>query len=269
MTPLVLTVKDVIEEGPLVKTYVFQHGLRSKPGQFVMVWLPGVDEIPMSIGWETDTEFHLTIAEAGDCTKAIHETVKPGDKLGIRGPYGNPFTYKDYKKIILVGGGCGTPPMLNLAQKATKDGLDVTILLGGRTDKHLLFEEKFKSLGCKVHVATDDGSKGHHGYVTDILEKELEKNQYDCVYTCGPELMMQIVVKLAQDFNACCQVSLERYMKCGFGICGQCCMDDSGLRICKEGPVLEGKRALEHPEFGKYKRSASGEMEGFDGCKIN
>jgi len=268
MTPLVFKVKEVINEAPDVKTYVFEHNIRAKTGQFVMLWMPGVDEVPMSIGWQTDEEFHLTIANAGDCTKAIHEKIKAGDKLGIRGPYGNPFTYKNYKNILLVGGGCGTPPMLNLAQRATENGLNVTVLLGGRTKEHLLFTDKFKSLGCKLHVATDDGSEGHEGFVTDVLEKELEKGGYDCVYTCGPEIMMVKTAQLAQDFNIDSQVSMERYMKCGFGICGQCCMDDSGIRMCKEGPVLDGIRALKHPEFGKYKRDSAGVKTDLGGCKL-
>ena len=110
MTPLIFKIKDIKDDAPNLKTYVFEHDLRAKPGQFVMFWMPGVDEIPMSIGWQTDKEFHIGIAEAGDCTKAIHDKLKAGDKIGIRGPYGKPFTYDGYKKIVLVGGGCGTPP---------------------------------------------------------------------------------------------------------------------------------------------------------------
>jgi dihydroorotate dehydrogenase electron transfer subunit len=275
MTLLTLEVKEIIDEGQDVKSYVFEHNLGAMPGQFVMVWMPGVDEVPMSIGWQTDKEFYLTIAKAGDCTKAIHEQIQAGDRLGIRGPFGNPFTYDGKKNVILAGGGCGTPPMLNLAQKLAGAKIKTTVLLGGRTKNHLLFEKKFKDLKVDLHVATDDGSKGHKGFVTDLLKKELEKparpsggGGVDCIYTCGPELMMVTVAKLAQDYNVPSQVSMERYMKCGFGICGQCCMDDSGIRICKEGPVLDGKRALKHPEFGKYHRDAAGVRIDLKGCKI-
>ncbi|MBU0577825.1 dihydroorotate dehydrogenase electron transfer subunit [Patescibacteria group bacterium] len=268
MSVLTLEVKEIIEDAPNLKTYVFEHGLRAKPGQFVMVWMPGVDEVPMSIGWQSDTQFHLSIALAGDCTKAIHEQIKVGDKLGMRGPYGNPFTHEGYKNIVLVGGGCGMPPMLSLAQSATKAGVKTTVLLGGRTKDHLLFEKKFKDLGCEIHAATDDGSKGHKGFVTDVLEKELEKGGVDCVYTCGPEMMMVKVAQLAQDYNTPSQVSLERYMKCGFGICGQCCIDGTGLRVCKDGPVFPGEVALKHQEFGKYKRDSAGVKIGLDGCRL-
>ena len=261
--PLVLKVKEVIDEAPGTKSYVFHHNLHAKPGQFVMTWLPGTDEVPMSIGWQDDHSFTLTIADAGDCTHDINERIKVGDPLGIRGPYGTSFKYDEYQNIFLVGGGVGTPPMLSLAQFARKKEINVEVFLGGRTKDHLLFEKQFKELGCTVHTATDDGSKGHHGYVTDVLEMELEKRSanVDCVYTCGPEIMMVKVAQMAQDFNIKSQVSMERYMKCGFGICGQCCMDGSGIRLCKEGPVLEGERALQHEEFGKYKRDSAGVRE--------
>lgn len=268
MTPLVFKIKEIIDEGPDVKSYVFEHNLNAKPGQFVMVWMPDVDEVPMSIGWQTDKEFYLTIAKAGDCTEAIHKNIGVGDKLGIRGPYGNPFTYKGYNEVVLVGGGCGTPPILNLSQKLAEAKIKTTVLLGGRTKDHLLFEDKFKELGCDLHVATDDGGKGHKGFVTDLLEKKLKDGGVDCVYTCGPEIMMVTVAKLAQDYNVDSQVSLERYMKCGFGICGQCCIDGTGLRVCKDGPVFSGEIALKHQEFGKYKRDSAGIMTDLSGCKL-
>ena len=258
MTILSLKVAEIIDENQSFKTYVFKHSLNAKPGQFVMVWLPDVDEVPMSISWQTDEEFRIGVFKAGDCTTAIHNQIKVGDRLGIRGPFGNSFDLKDYKKITLVGGGCGTPPMLLLAQKAVEKGIEVTALIGSHTEELLIYEKEFKKLGCKIMIATDDGSKGHKGFTTELLEKELKKGEIDCVYTCGPEKMMVKVAEIAQNNNTPSQVSLERFMKCGFGICGQCCIDGTGLRVCKDGPVFDGKTALKHKEFGKYTRSASG-----------
>ena len=268
---LSLKITDIINENESFKTYVFNHGLNAKPGQFVMVWLPGVDEVPMSVGWQTKNEFKIGIFKAGDCTTAIHEKIKVGDRLGIRGPFGKGFDLKDYKKIVLVGGGCGTPPMLSLAQKAVEKGIKVTSIIGARTADLLIYEKDFKKLGCEVLISTDDGSKGHKGYSTDVLKEILEKacpghrsgEKPDCIMTCGPEIMMYKVAKMAKEKNADCQVSLERFMKCGFGICGQCCIDGTGLRVCKDGPVFEGKIALQHQEFGKYTRSSSGKKYDF------
>lgn len=250
---------DIKEEYPGFKTYTLRHSLRGKPGQFVMVWMPGVDEVPMSIGWQTDTEFKIGIANAGDCTKAIHEKIKVGDRLGIRGPFGKGFNLRpEDKKIVIIGGGYGTPPLLNLAQEATKKGIEVLAIIGARTADMLIYEKEFEKLGCKVMVSTDDGSKGCKGFCTNVMEDIIKKHKVDSIYTCGPEVMMVKVAQMARENDINCEVSLERYMKCGFGICGQCCMDDTGIRVCKDGPVLDGIEALRLPEFGKYHRSSSG-----------
>lgn len=258
MTLLSLKIDKVIENNPTFRTYVFKHGTNAKPGQFYMVWLPGVDEIPISVGWQTDDEFRLGIAKVGGCTEAIFKQIKAGGRLGLRGPFGKPFDLKGYKKIMLVGGGTGTPPMLNLAQRAKEKNIKTTVVLGARTKGLLLYEKEFKSLGCDLHVATDDGSKGCKGYCTNIVEEKIKSHKIDCIYTCGPELMMYRIAEMAKINKVDCQVSLERFMKCGFGICGQCCIDGTGLRVCKDGPVFDGKIALQHQEFGKYKRTSSG-----------
>ena len=253
-----LKISKIIEENPTFRTYVFQHKLNSKPGQFVMVWVPGVDEIPISVGWEDDKQFSIGIAKVGDCTEALFRDIKEGDRLGIRGPFGKGFDMKEYKKIVLVGGGTGVPPMLHLAKTATEKGLKVTVIIGARSKDLLAYEKDFKKLECELLIATDDGSKGHKGYTTHLLEETLKKDKTDCIYSCGPELMMLRVADIAKHHNVPCQLSLERYMKCGFGICGQCCIDGTGLRVCKDGPVFEASVALQHQEFGKYKRTSSG-----------
>ena len=258
-----LKVSAIRQDAPNLKTYTFEYKLRARPGQFVMVWMPGVDEVPMSIGWQTDKIFELGIADAGDCTHAIHEQIKVGDKLGIRGPYGTSFEYKGYDELICVGGGSGTPPMLNLTQRAREEGKKVTLIQGARTKEHLLYHDLFKKIGVEEpECATNDGSFGYKGYCTDLVDKKLKevKGKKVCVYSCGPEGMMLTVAKLAEKYGLDCQVSLERYMKCGFGVCGQCCMDDTGFRVCKDGPVVSGKIALKLSEFGKYHRSASGKI---------
>jgi dihydroorotate dehydrogenase electron transfer subunit len=259
---LPLKIHRIRQENPTFRTYVFKHGLRAKPGQFVMVWLPGVDEVPMSIGWQDENEFWIGMSKVGDCTTAIFDQIKEGDKLGIRGPFGKSFELKKgQKKIVLVGGGFGTPPLLFLAQEAAKSKIKMTVILGARSADHILYEKEFRKLGCEVKMSTDDGTKGHKGFCTEVFEKWIEKEKVDCVYTCGPEKMMKRVAQIAYECGIDSQVSLERYMKCGFGICGQCCMDESGLRVCKDGPVVEGKVALKLKEFGKYARAASGRRD--------
>lgn len=256
-------IDDIIEDNPTFRTYVIRKKFRAKPGQFVMVWMPGVDEIPISIGWQTDEEFRLGIGRVGDCSGAIFDQIKVGDRLGLRGPFGKSYDLKSYQHIVLIGGGIGTPPLLNLAQRATEKGVKVTAILGARSKDLLIYEKEFESLGCELQVSTDDGTKGHHGYCTDILKNHLRNNKPEAIYTCGPEIMMVKVTQMAKEMNIPCEVSLERYMKCGFGICGQCCMDDSGFRVCKDGPVMEGNEALNHTEFGKYHRGQSGKRKDY------
>ena len=254
-------IDDIIEENKTFRTYVIKKKFRSKPGQFVMVWMPEVDEIPISIGWQNNEEFRLGIGRVGDCSGAIFDQIKVGDRLGIRGPFGKSFKLQDHKNIVLIGGGIGTPPLLNLAQRAREKNIEVTTIVGARSKELLIYEKQFKELGCKIKVSTDDGGKGYHGYCTDLLKEHLESEKPDCIYTCGPEIMMAKVAQMTEENKIPCQVSLERYMKCGFGICGQCCMDDSGFRVCKDGPVMESTEALNHPEFGKYQRTSSGKRQ--------
>ena len=122
----------------------------------------------------------------------------------------------------------------------------------------MLFEKRMQLAGIRTYFATDDGSYGFKGYTTDMLKEVIAKHKIDRVYTCGPEIMMKFVAEICEKVNVPCEISMERYMKCGFGICGQCCVDATGERICKEGPVFSDKMIKRIFEFGKYKRSASG-----------
>lgn len=254
---LPLKVIKIRQENPTFRTYIFKHELRSKPGQFVMVWLPGVDEVPMSVAWEENGETWIGISKSGDCTSAIFKKIKEGDRLGIRGPFGKSFELKPgSKKILLIGGGFGTPPLLYLAKEATSKGIRTSVILGARTPELILYENEFRALDCDFKGAVDTPKDPHSAM--RVLEEKVAKEKFDQIYTCGPEKMMKRVAEIAETHKIGCQVSLERYMKCGFGICGQCCVDESGLRVCKDGPVFDGKQALGFKEFGKYTRSASG-----------
>ena len=119
------------------------------------------------------------------------------------------------------------------------------------------FEKRFLKVG-KVYISTDDGSKGIKGYVTDVL-KRLDLSAYDKIAICGKELMMVSVFGLIKDRKVLekAEFSLQRYFKCGIGICGSCCIDRSGFRVCKDGPVFSGTQLLDS-EFGRYERDASG-----------
>lgn len=237
-------ITKVVEETPTVRTFFFDTSFNPEPGQFVMAWIRGVDEIPMALSYDNA----ITVQKAGPATSALFK-LGEGDSIGIRGPFGNGFQLKG-DHILLIAGGVGAAPLSPLAEKAYSEGLKVTTLLGAKTKEELVFRERFEAAGS-VMVATDDGSSGTHGYVTRLIP---EQENYDQICCCGPEIMMKKVLDKVEPGKA--QFSLHRYIKCGLGICGACCVD--GLRVCKDGPVFGGE-VLKNSEFGVYRRNECGE----------
>jgi len=184
--------------------------------------------------------------------------------VGLTGPYGNPFTLKSNFHYLMVAGGYGAAPLAFLAEEALKQNSTVDFLLGARSADYLLFEKRLAGLvGLKLHLATDDGSKGHRGYVTDLLPNLANGHEKIMVATCGPELMEKKILEFCNERGLDCEISLERYMKCGFGLCGQCAVDPIGLCVCKNGPVFSKKIINQISEFGKYHRDKSGKINNF------
>lgn len=290
--PKAIPIKKIITETPFVKTFVFEHALNSLPGQFVNLWIPRVDEKPMSIAFDNGKEFWVTMFAVGNFSKKMH-TLKVGDLVGVRGPYGTNFTGPDggaFKKgqhLVMMGGGYGAAPLYNLTVAAVKAGCKVDFVIGARSKEHLLYIDHIKKLkNVKLFIATDDGSVGVKGYNTMILEKMIVGQKKigvasrrldvgrrsgrpgllrkpDCVYTCGPEVMMKRISDMCFAAKIPAQVSIERYMKCGFGVCGQCCVDSGGERMCKSGPVVNNAKARKITEFGKYHRDLVGKIQKF------
>lgn len=247
--PVVTTITLVIDETPNIKTFVFDELFNFKPGQFCMVWVPGVDEIPMAFSAANS----ITVMKVGDATKALFN-LKAGDKLGIRGPFGNGFSPKG--KTLAVAGGIGVTPLFTLAASGEVD----TFVLGARTAEELVFEEDLSKIS-DLKIATDDGTRGTHGFVTDVLDK-MNLLAYETICVCGPEMMMKGVLDrlIALGIEDRGQFSMHRYMKCGVGVCGSCCMDYTGLRVCRDGPVFTGD-VIKDSEFAKYHRGPSGRKE--------
>ena len=260
--PETLPIKKIVKETSDIWTFQFEYPLGSKPGQFVMLWIPGVDEKPFSIAYDNGKEFWLTIAKVGPATEALFE-LKEGDLVGVRGPYGTHYEWADGDHLALLAGGYGAAPLYNVAVAAVADGCKVEFIVGARSADLLLYEERVSALGDKVtyHAVTDDGSKGHKGYNTEVLEEILASpagGDVARIFTCGPEMMMKKAAEIARTKGLKSQLALERYMKCGFGVCGQCCVDESGVCACKEGTVFDGEVALGFSEFGKYHRDSVG-----------
>jgi dihydroorotate dehydrogenase electron transfer subunit len=233
--PKAVKVKKIIKENFKTKSFVLDEKIKGRPGQFIMVWLPEVAEKPFSL---TNTNpLTFTAMSVGRFTKTLNTKIKPGDRIWYRGPFGNGWFKNKKGRKILVSGGCGCVPVFFFAKNLTeKDRKNTKAVIGAKNKKELLFEARFKGLGIKTIITTDNGSKGIKGYTTDVLEKELKKGGTACVYACGPEVMLRKVVELCKTYKTSCQVSLEAVIKCGFGICGSC--SKGGKRVCKDGPVF-------------------------------
>jgi dihydroorotate dehydrogenase electron transfer subunit len=252
-------IKKVVEESEGIKTFILEKEVHAIPGQFVMVWIPGVGEKPFSLS-QTQGDLGFTALMRGSFTKKLNG-MKEGELLGIRGPYGRGFKIEG-DKLLLVGGGVGMPPLLALADKALQDKKEVTVVVGAQTKTALLFEDRLKEAGARVLTCTDDGSCGTRGLTVDVLEELLGSEAFDACYTCGPEIMMHRVMEMMQESKIPTQLSAERYFKCGIGVCGHCTIDYTGARVCMEGPVFTDIE-LESGEFGKYARDATGKRVYF------
>lgn len=218
------------------------------PGQFLMVWLPGQEEKPMSIA-ETKPHLAISVARAGPLSTRLADS-KPGDRLFLRGPFGKPFSPPG-RRWLLVGGGYGFAPLRFLARIGTEGGVHVESIMGARTKSLLMNPAPGKN-----HVTTDDGSGGMKGNVLAALEPLLKSGRWSCVCACGPEKMMESIARACQKHEVPCLLSVERYMKCGFGICGHCAM--GGWLSCLDGPTIGGDEALANPEFGKLHKDRAG-----------
>jgi dihydroorotate dehydrogenase electron transfer subunit len=256
-------IEQVIEETPTVKTFIFKDKISSKakPGQFLMIWIPRIEELPMSVMVCDRKDYAaITIRKIGFGSTALFEK-RVGEVLGVRGPYGNQFKIgKSTKKALLIGGGTGLVPLLRLTTILNEAKVNTTIIIGARSKQEVFFEKKANDLldktKHKVIISTEDGSCGIKGKATDAMSLIIRKEKFDAVYTCGPELMMRKVFDIGSANALSIQASLERYMKCGIGICASCCIGDR--LVCKDGTVFNEKQLAVMTEFGKTYRDKSG-----------
>jgi dihydroorotate dehydrogenase electron transfer subunit len=240
-------------ENEKIKTIFFNFPCEMVPGQFFMIWVPGVDEVPMSVSYIKENVKGITFKRVGEATNSLFQ-MENGDRVGIRGPFGTGFKIMG-NSILFVGGGTGIAMLAPAVEEAIRKKISSTIVIGATKRDELFFEKRFEKCGCNVYVSTDDGSCGQKGYATDIAERLLSEGCFDSILTCGPEIMMKKLHAISKGVNF--QASLERYMKCGVGICGQCCIGE-GLRVCVEGPVFDGSILGKIDDFGCFKRDSSG-----------
>ena len=249
---LIRKIERIETESHHTKSFYFKGGFDAEPGQFVMVWIPGVDEVPMGLATIGET-MGITVHSVGDATEKMH-SLNEGDKIGVRGPYGNCFDIQG-SKLLVIAGGTGIASLMPAIELAVKDR-SVDVAIGALTKEELLFTRRVGDSGANLKLATDDGSEGFHGFVSDLAGDLLSEGDYDQILTCGPEAMMKKVIELGREHKIKTQVSMERFMRCGIGVCGSCAFD--GLRICADGPVFDGDDVYGKADFNKYRRDPAG-----------
>jgi dihydroorotate dehydrogenase electron transfer subunit len=225
-----------------------------------MLWIPSVDEIPLSIlDADANGIVSVIVKEVGAATKALNSR-KVGDVIGVRGPFGNSFSTKT-GKILMVGGGTGIAPLLFLAKKTVAKNAKLMIVIGSKTRNELFLIKELEEMcgNANVIATTEDGSYGLKGLATTPLETLLEKEKFDVIYTCGPEKMMRKVFDTAEKHGVPMEASLERLMRCAIGLCGSCVIGK--YRVCKDGPVFttEQLRSVVD-EFGMMQRDFTGKI---------
>jgi dihydroorotate dehydrogenase electron transfer subunit len=249
-------------ESPSVKTFVMPDKLcsKAKPGQFIMLWIPGVDEIPLSVLDVSNGLVSVAVKAVGDATRRLH-SLEEGATVGMRGPFGTSFT-ESRGRVLLVGGGTGTAPLLFLAKQLSAKTEKLSFVTGAKTKKELIFTNELNGV-CKeksLITTTDDGTAGLQCMVTEPLSKLLDKEKYDMIYTCGPEVMVKKIFELTEKRKLPLEASLERLMRCGIGLCGSCMIGK--YRVCRDGPVFTAAQLREvKDELGISKF-------GFDGSRI-
>jgi len=250
----VVAVTERVLETPSTVTLRFPHPAPAEPGQFVMVWLPGDDELPMSLSYTDGASKGVTIKAMGATSRRV-QSIRVGDRIGIRGPYGNRFDLSP-ARVLIVSGGSGAAVLAPTAERARAAGRAVTVALGATRAPELLFRERFRAMGAHVEVATDDGSEGTKGFVTEVAERLLSSEPFDAVWTCGPEVMMKKVIAAARPRSVPVFCSLERHMKCALGMCDACAIGP--FHVCVDGPVFPAAAVEGLGEFGTSHRDSSG-----------
>lgn len=254
--------REVAEDFYLARLEAPPIAAAARPGQFVEVKSSGRMDpflrMPLSIcAVDKDSgTVDLLYEDMGPKSHLLSRAV-PGDVIDCMGPLGRGFTapLAGYRAVA-VGGGIGVPPLLFWGRRLKADGVPTTLLVGARSASKHLPEALLGDAADRVGQATDDGSLGQRGFVTELLEAELEAGGPVQVYTCGPHGMMAAVAAVCDKADVPCQASLEEYMACGYGVCVGCVVEvrpEDGQqappyykysRVCVEGPVFDAHRVV-------------------------
>jgi len=249
---------------------------KAKAGQFVILRITEHGErIPLTIA-DADTKrgtITLVVEEVGKTTKEFGRLSKGDSILDLAGPLGNPMKVKKYGRVICIGGGSGVALVYPVTKALKKAGNKVTSIIGAKTLELLILEREMRETSDEFYITTDDGSKGHHGFVTDTLKKLLdERKRIDLVVAVGPVPMMKAVADATRSHEIKTLVSLNPIMVDGMGMCGACRVTVGGDTkfTCVDGPIfdghlvdfdeLEARRQIYEPEEKRALEACKGKL---------
>jgi len=219
---------------------------KAQAGQFVILRIDEKGErIPLTIADYDREQGTITIIfmEVGKTTKQLG-TLNVGDTIeNFAGPLGVASEVKNYGTVVCVGGGVGIAPLYPIVRALKEAGNYIISILGAKNKKLLLLEEEIESFSDEIYITTDDGSKGHKGFVSDVLQKQIDnKEKIDMVMAIGPVIMMKVVADLTKKYDIKTLVSLNPIMVDGTGMCGGCrvSVGDKTKFACVDGPEFDG-----------------------------
>jgi len=216
---------------------------RGLPGMFVMIqcWEPGTADpfLPRAFSiCDYESPFIEIFYKTWGSGTYWMSHLKPGDTVQLFGPLGRPFDLSPYPHRVLIGGGTGIAPLVALTRFIPRQ--NITVILGAKTQNELFFETTFQERGATVLLATEDGSRGHFGLPTEILEDLIQQKGSETFHItgCGPLPMLQKIWQTAEQRKIPCQLAIESPMACGVGACLGCTDPFWGVKTCVEGPVV-------------------------------
>jgi ferredoxin--NADP+ reductase len=239
---------DKRDLGPQVKEvtiYAPEIADKAKAGQFVILRMDDEGErIPLTIvSWnKSEGTIDLIFQEVGLSTKKLGSLQIGDEVLNVAGPLGNPSEIKKYGLAAIVCGGVGTAAAYPIAKALKEAGNTVITIIGARNNGLLILEDAMQSVSDKLFISTDDGSKGHKGFVSDVLKSLIDKNyKFNIVYAIGPPMMMKTTSEVTRPYGIKTVVSLNPIMVDGMGMCGACRVSVGGLTkfACTDGPEFD------------------------------
>jgi len=283
-THRIISIKEIAPQVKQAKIFSPEIAQKARAGQFIILRIDDEGErIPLTLAsWDKEEgSITLIFQEVGVSTKKLG-TFQPGDKImNIAGPLGSPSCIKNYGTVAMVCGGIGTAAAYPITKALKEAGNKIISIIGARNEKLLVLEDEMRQVSDELYISTDDGSKGHKGFVSDVLKSLIEKNyHFDRAYAIGPPIMMRVTADVTKPYGIPTRVSLNPIMVDGMGMCGACRVTVEGTTkfACIDGPEFDGhttqfdeliKRLRLYPPQEKMALETYEHHGGICNCKKN